>query len=135
MKPIILLFLGAVALQAQQPQPQKPEERPLAQITFRVVTDGGEPIGNVEVALATFHHWQPGEGFGKDVSEVFTGITNEKGLVTISGKSLRGDFNYNPRQKDGILSRWGRRIPVQRGEEWPVAAVESDHRCRAQAHH
>ena len=107
MKSILLLFLGAVALQAQQPQPQKPEERPLAQITFRVVTDGGEPIGNVEIALGTFHHWEPGEGFGKDVAEVFTGTTNEKGLVTISGRSLRGDFKYNPRQKEGFYRGGG----------------------------
>ena len=78
------------------------EERPLAQMTIRVTDDFGKPVPDTTVGVSTFHHWQPGEGFGKDISETFTGITDENGLVTISGQGLRGDFAFSPREKAGF---------------------------------
>jgi hypothetical protein len=83
------------------------EERPAAQITFRVTDDVGNPVTGATIDMSTFHHWQPGEGFGKDISETFTGVTDEKGLVTISGSSLMGDFSYGPREKGGYYRGGG----------------------------
>ncbi len=100
-------ILAVIVIMTGSLMAQQSKELPQAQITFRVITDEGKPVQNVEVAMATFHHWQPGEGFGKDVSETFTGVTDEKGLVTITGQSLRGDFAFGPRAKTGFYRGGG----------------------------
>lgn len=101
---LALLLLAAGSLFAQQ-QPTK--EKAQAQLTFHVVTDDGKPVPEVEIAMATFHHLQPGEGFGQDVSETFTGITDNKGFVTVTGQSLNGGFRYGPRPKPGFYRGGG----------------------------
>lgn len=75
-----------------------------AQITFKVSDDFGRPVPDAEIAISTFYQWEPGEGFGRDVSRIFTGITNADGLVTIIGESLRGDFSYGPGSKAGYYA-------------------------------
>jgi len=64
-------------------------------MTFRVTTDDGEPVQNVEVTTSTFLRWQPGEGFGKDIYQDFKGKTDEKGVATLSFASERGDCRYS----------------------------------------
>lgn len=86
-------MLAAGSLMAQQPQQTK--ELPKAQMTFRVTTDDGEPVQNVEVTTSTFLRWQPGEGFGKDIYQDFKGKTDEKGIATLSFDSERGDCRYS----------------------------------------
>jgi hypothetical protein len=83
------------------------EERPQAAITFRVVDDFGKPVEGATVAMSTFHHWEPGEGFGKDVTDIFTGETNKEGIVTITGQSLRGEFSYSWRPLPGFYRGGG----------------------------
>jgi hypothetical protein len=94
---LFMLMMGALCA----------EERPAAQITFKVTDDFGRPVTGATIGMSTFHHWQPGEGFGKDISETFTGVTDEKGLVTLSGNSLTGDFSYGPREKGGYYRGGG----------------------------
>jgi hypothetical protein len=83
------------------------EERPAAQFSFKATDDYGEPVVGATIGISTFHHWQPGEGFGKDISETFTGVTDENGMVTILGQSLRGDFSYGPRDLSGFYRGGG----------------------------
>ena len=66
MKAIILMLCLITAMWAQQPAPTV---RYPTQITFRVLTDAGAPVPNVEVTTSTFLYWQPGEGFGRDIYE------------------------------------------------------------------
>jgi hypothetical protein len=68
--------------------------RPTAQITFIVKDDFGKPAANVDVTMSTFHHWEPGEGFGKDIRSRYKGKTDETGKVVLSGSSLTGEFTY-----------------------------------------
>ena len=67
------------------------EERPQAAITFRVVDDFGKPVEGATVAMSTFHHWEPGEGFGKDVTDIFTGETNKEGIISEANLATVGD--------------------------------------------
>jgi hypothetical protein len=85
---------------------QAPAEgvRYLAQMTFQVSDDFGRPVPNAEIAMSTFYQWERGEGFGRDISRIFTGITNAEGLVTIQCESLRGDFSYGPGSKAGYYA-------------------------------
>jgi hypothetical protein len=94
---LFLLLIGALCA----------EERPAAQITFRVTDDFSDPVVGVTIGMSTFHHWQPGEGFGKDISETFTGVTDDKGMVTLLGSSLDGNFSYSPREKAGYYRGGG----------------------------
>ena len=68
---------------------------PTATLTFRAVSDLGEPVLGVEIKLSTFARWQPGEGFGKDIFESVSGKTNSSGFVTLSVPSLRGEVRYS----------------------------------------
>jgi hypothetical protein len=70
------------------------EKRPTAQLTFHVATDEGQAVKGAEIWAETFHHWQPGEGFGKDIKEEIRGKTDADGNVTLTFQSLRGDVSY-----------------------------------------
>lgn len=83
------------------------QERPKASISFRVIDDFGKPVEGATIAMSTFHHWQPGEASGKDISETFVGNTDAQGMVTIFGQSLRGDFRYGVRQLAGYYRGGG----------------------------
>lgn len=84
------------------------QEKLQAQITFKVVDDFGQPVKGMEIAMATFARWAPkDQGFGEDISDIYTGQTNEQGSVTISGKSLRGIFSYGPRAHPGYYRGGG----------------------------
>jgi len=98
----IALMLGLIATAwAQQPTPAA---RYPAQITFRVLTDAGAPVPNVEVTTSTFLYWQPGEGFGRDIYEENKGRTNDEGLTTVSFTGERGDCNYGIYDVSGYYS-------------------------------
>jgi hypothetical protein len=59
-----------------------------------VKDDFGRPVQNVDVTMSTFHHWVPGEGFGKDIRSRYKGKTDETGKAVLSGSSLTGEFTY-----------------------------------------
>jgi hypothetical protein len=83
------------------------EDRAPAEVTFNVQDDFGKPVSGATIAMSTFHHWVAGEGFGKDVSETFTGVTGADGKVTITGSSLSGSFSYATREKLGFYRGGG----------------------------
>jgi hypothetical protein len=99
---LIALAVSLTALTwAQQPTPAV---RHPAQITFRVLTDAGTPVPNVDVTTSTFLYWQPGESFGRDIYEENKGRTNAEGLATVSFTSERGDCNYGIYDVPGYYS-------------------------------
>ena len=66
--------------------------KPEAKITVHVVSDQGQPLMNIPISLSTFNHFQPGEGFGRDIYSNLTGKTDIKGFVSFSIESVRGDM-------------------------------------------
>ncbi|MDR1497310.1 MAG: Ig-like domain-containing protein [Puniceicoccales bacterium] len=70
------------------------EVRPTAQITFIVKDDFEKPVANVDVSMSTFHHWEPREGFGKDILSRYSTKTDSTGKAVLTGRSLTGEFNY-----------------------------------------
>jgi len=86
---LILLFLIGGRLLAQNPN-----DKPQAQLTFRVQTDENQPVAGAQIGMGTFDHWVPGELFGTDVSVSTSGITDDKGMVTLSMPSLTGNFGF-----------------------------------------
>lgn len=100
-KLLVITPLFFLPIHAQQPPPAI---RHPAQVTFRVLTDSGEPASNVEVTTSTFLRWEPGQGFGQDIYEENIGITNPEGIVTISFTSERGDCRYGIHDMPGYYS-------------------------------
>ena len=70
------------------------------EMTFKVVDDFNRPVSDAEVRVSTFHHWQPGEGFGQDINQIFKGSTDANGMVTVRGESLRDEVSYGPSLKE-----------------------------------
>jgi hypothetical protein len=68
--------------------------RPDAKITFRVVTDAGQPVSGATVGMGTFDHHVPGSEFGRDVSKGVRGVTDTNGVVELECESLTGIFGY-----------------------------------------
>ena len=75
--------------------------RPEVQITFIVKDDFGESVKNVDLTMSTFHHWEPGEGFGKDVRSKYRTKTDETGTALLRGESLSGEFTYGAFAESG----------------------------------
>ncbi len=96
------------------------EKRPTAQITFHVITDEGEAVQDAEIWAATFHHWQPGEGFGKDVQTEMRGKTDADGNVTLTFPSLRGDVRYAASGGDAFYRTIGLKYQFKEaiGDRW-----------------
>ena len=94
MKTLKFIFLTLSLIAPAWAQQPTPAVRYPAQITFRVLTDAGAAVPNIEVTTSTFLYWQPGEGFGRDIYEENKGRTNAEGLATVSFTSERGDCNY-----------------------------------------
>jgi hypothetical protein len=96
------------------------EKRPAAQITFHVVTDEGQAVEGTEIWADTFHHWQPGEGFGKDIKEEMRGKTDADGNVTLTFQSLRGDVSYGVSGGNMFYSTLGLTYQFKeaKGERW-----------------
>jgi len=80
MKYLILPFILLLMLKLHA----SGESRGSAQLTFKVQDDSGKPVEGATIAMSTFHHNVPGEGFGRDVSETFTGITNAEAELSSS---------------------------------------------------
>jgi hypothetical protein len=104
----LLFSIGAFAAEE--------EKRPTAQLTFRVLTDAGDPVENAEIRAATFHHWQPGEGFGKDIMEEMRGATDVDGYVTFTFASLRGDVRYAASGGDAFYRTLGLNYRFEKAE-------------------
>jgi hypothetical protein len=107
------LFLCGCAFAAE-------EKRPTAQVTFHVATDEGKAVENAEVWAATFHHWQPGDGAGKDIKEEMRARTDVDGNVTLTFQSLRGDISYGASGGDTFYRTIGLTYQFKeaRGEVW-----------------
>ncbi|MDR3228336.1 MAG: hypothetical protein LBT53_02825 [Puniceicoccales bacterium] len=67
---------------------------PTAQITFIVKDDFGKPVANADVTMSTFHHWEPGGEWGKDVRKKYRTKTDDTGRAVLSGESATGRFTY-----------------------------------------
>lgn len=118
---IIVLALASIVSAYAQGTPRA-DRRP-AQITFRVLTDEGAPVSNVEVTTSTFLRWQPGEGFGQDIYEETKARTNADGLATVSFTSERGDCNYGIYDAPGYYSTRNltyrfKEVEARRWEPW-----------------
>jgi len=120
----LLCIAGCVVAQ------EAPVERTYpAQITFRVKTDMGEPVSNVEVGVSTFLRWEPGEGFGRDINQTFTEKTNKDGIAIIHAESKRGRFGYGVKDTPGFYRDYGdyykfNEVKEGRWEPWnPVIDV------------
>lgn len=81
------------------------QERPKAQIAFTVVSDAGVPVEGAEISAFTFDHWQPSEGFGKDISSKTVGTTDKTGEFVLTAPSVRGDFTYHVSKPGFYISR------------------------------
>lgn len=68
--------------------------KPRAKITIHVVTDKGQSISDFPISLSTFDHWQPGEGFGHDISIGYNQKTDAQGLVNFTIPSPRGGMSF-----------------------------------------
>jgi hypothetical protein len=69
--------------------------RPMAKMTFVVKDDFGNPLPDIEVHTSTYHHWEAGEGFGKNRYKGISATTNQKGIAVVYARSLTGNFIYN----------------------------------------
>ncbi len=118
MKTTLNTFLTALLLASSLPAAD--EKRPTAQLTFHVVTDEGQPVKDAEMWVATFHHWQPGEGFGNDVQTEMRGKTDADGNVTLKFPSLRGDVHYAASGGDTFYRTVGLSYQFKetKGERW-----------------
>lgn len=114
------LFLSVSCTVAQS---SAAADRYPAQITFRVLTDEGNPVPNVVVTTSTFLRWQPGEGFGRDIDEETKTRTDADGLATVSFTSERDDCNYGIYDAPGYYSTRNlvyrfKRVNEGRWEPW-----------------
>ncbi len=62
------------------------------QVTYQVEDEQGKPVENALVSMSYFDHWQPGEGFGKDVFKRVEKTTDAKGTAILAAASSRPDF-------------------------------------------
>ena len=111
---IITLALLGICLQGQA------DERPEAQLTFKIVDDTGKPLPGIEVGMATFIRWIPGSEFGKDIHDGPKGKTDEKGLITVAYPSKTGNFGYSIHQTPGYYRDQGDEYTFKTAEdgEW-----------------
>ena len=96
------------------------QEAPLAQITFKVITDDRTPVAGVIVGMSTFVRWQPGDGFGKDIHDGPTAVTGKNGVVVLSYPSKTGEFGYQVRDLEGYYRDRGNdyRFTEQEAGRW-----------------
>jgi len=59
-------------------------------ITLHVVDDQGHSLTNFPIGMGVISGWKPGEGFGTDLTESWTNITDANGMTTATHKC------YNP---------------------------------------
>jgi len=99
----LLLCMMASAIGQQPPAYPIPIEKTYpAQLTFKVTTDNGEPVPNVEIGASTFLRWQPGESFGQDIHQQFSATTDVDGVAVVRAESKRGDFGYRVKDTPGF---------------------------------
>ena len=66
-------------------------DNPEAKITVHVVDDQGHSLIKFPVGMGVISGWKPGEGFGTDLTESWTNITDANGMTTATHKC------YNPK--------------------------------------
>lgn len=71
------------------------------QVTFRVADDLDKPVAGASVNLFTYQTTKAGEGFGEDVYQKATGVTDTNGMVTLAGSSPHADIKYGVAPKEG----------------------------------
>ncbi|HEY5747342.1 MAG TPA: hypothetical protein VIU12_14790 [Chryseolinea sp.] len=97
---ILLTFLAVIITGWSQASPT-------AQITFKVEDEDGFPVQGATIGMTTFVHWQPGEGFGKDVNDGPKGVSNGEGVVVLSYTSKTGEFGYRVQDMEGYYRDMG----------------------------
>ena len=70
------------------------KDRPMAEITVRVLSDDGLAVTGATICAGTFLRWIPGEGFGHDEDKIVKGVTDNNGLVSLKIDSLDGEVAY-----------------------------------------
>ncbi len=95
MKTKTLLIIGALTLLASIGYSQQ------LQVTFRVADDLDKPVAGASVNLFTYQTTKAGEGFGEDVYQKATGVTDTNGMVTLAGSSPHADIKYGVAPKEG----------------------------------
>lgn len=64
-----------------------------AKFTVQGQDHEGKPIVKAKVNAWTFLRWEPGEGFGRDIADRRTEITNNRGQAVFNFPSKRGTFS------------------------------------------
>jgi hypothetical protein len=100
-KVLTLLLALAIGLQAQA------EEKPEAQVSFKVVDDTGKPLPGIEVRMVTFIRPGSGKQFGSDITDGPSGKTDDKGMATLTYPSQTGRFRYGINQTPGYYYHRG----------------------------
>lgn len=101
----------------------RPAVRHPAQITFRVVTDAGQPVPGVDVTVSNFLRWQPGEGFGQDIYEKINARTDKDGVAVVRAESERQYLGYGVTGVPGHYATnevryWFKEVKDGRWEPW-----------------
>lgn len=65
-----------------------------ALVTFRIVDDAGVSVTRGDITVSTFSHWQPGDGFGRDLNDQFQGSVGNDGKLTLEVPNIRGRISY-----------------------------------------
>lgn len=98
-------------------------ERHRAQITFRVITDAGQPVPGIDLTVSNFLRWKAGEGFGEDVYERIKVRTDGKGLAVFETPSARQYLGYSVSGVPGYYSThetryWFKEVQNGRWQPW-----------------
>jgi len=80
-----------------------------AKITFKIVDSDGVPIEGGNFQVSTFSHWVPGEGFGRDVNDVYNVAIDGEGFVVFDAGSVDGSFTYAAEPAGDFYPGWGGR--------------------------
>lgn len=95
------IFLAITAANCQDaPHPLR--------FTVKVVDDKGDPVPNAHVGTSTFSHFEPGEGFGKDIWQgPERQLTDKEGKVVFEYPSKTGEVGISVSQKpEFYASSW-----------------------------
>lgn len=109
-----LLITGALTLLVSISYSQQ------VQVTFKVVDDLDRPVTDASVNLFTYQTTKFGEGFGEDVYQKTTGMTDTNGTVTLAGSTSHADIKYGVAPKEGYYytEPADYQFKQTEGEEW-----------------
>lgn len=81
------------------------------QVTLRIRDDFGKPVMGATGSISIFQRWKPGDGFGEDIYKRVRGITDQNGVVVLTGAGRRNVVKYGVLPKEGYYESGG-------GEYW-----------------